>query len=75
MVWFLSDEQAQMDQLLPQINNVVDETVQKWIVDGGADTEFSKFQEDLNAAGLKDFLATYQKAYDRYTTTLNDLKK
>lgn len=75
MVWFLSDEQSQMDQLLPQINNVVDETIQQWIVDGGADTQFGKFQGDLDAAGLKDFLATYQKAYDRYTTTLNNLKK
>ena len=64
--WFLPEEQAQIDQLLPQINNVVDATVQRWIIDGGADTESEQFKADLDAAGLQTFLGVWQAAYDRY---------
>ena len=70
-VWFLSEEQAQIDQLRPQINNVVDATIQRWIIDGGADTEFEKFKQDLDGAGLQTFLQVYQTAYDRYLENMN----
>ena len=69
-IWFLPEEQAQIDQLLPQINNVVDSTIQRWIIDGGADTEFEQFKADLDAAGLQTFLATWQTAYDRYLSNM-----
>ncbi len=70
-VWFLPEEQSQLDQLLPQINNVVDATIQTWIIDGGADTGFEQFTKDLNSAGLQTFLEVYQKAYDRYLANMN----
>ena len=70
-VWFLSEEQAQIDQLRPQINNVVDATIQRWIIDGGADTEFEKFKQDLDGAGLQTFLQVYQTAYDIYLENMN----
>ncbi len=70
-VWFLQEEQSQLDQLLPQINNVVDATIQSWIIDGGADTGFDQFKKDLDAAGLQTFLEVYQKAYDRYLANMN----
>lgn len=70
-VWFLPEEQSQLDQLLPQINNVVDATIQTWIIDGGADTGFEQFKKDLDSAGLQTFLEVYQKAYDRYLANLN----
>lgn len=66
MVWFLPEEQAQLDQLLPQINNVVDATIQSWIIDGGADTGFDQYKADLDAAGLQTYLSVWQGAYDRY---------
>lgn len=71
MVWFLPEEQAQMDQLLPQINNVVDATVQSWIIDGGADTGFEQFKADLDAAGLQTYLSIWQGAYDRYMENMS----
>lgn len=70
-VWFLPEEQSQLDQLLPQINNVVDATIQTWIIDGGADTGFEQFTKDLDSAGLQTFLEVYQKAYDRYLANMN----
>lgn len=69
-VWLLPEEQSQIDQLLPQINNVVDATLQKWIIDGGADTEFEQFKKDLDGAGLQTFLGVYQTAYDRYVSNM-----
>ena len=39
-------------------------------IDGGADTEFEAFKEQLIAAGLNDYLAIYQKAFDRYLANL-----
>lgn len=71
MVWFLPEEQAQLDQLLPQINNVVDATVQSWIIDGGADTGFEQFKADLDAAGLQTYLSIWQGAYDRYMENMS----
>jgi len=70
-VWFLPEEQSQLDQLLPQINNVVDATIQTWIIDGGADTGFEQFKKELDGAGLQTFLEVYQKAYDRYLANMN----
>ena len=64
-------DRAQIDQLRPQINNVVDATIQRWIIDGGADTEFEKFKQDLDGAGLQTFLQVYQTAYDRYLENMN----
>jgi putative aldouronate transport system substrate-binding protein len=70
MVWFLPEEQAQVDQIMPQIKNVFDSTLQRWIIDGGADTEFDQFKEQLSAAGLDTYLEIYQKAYDRYLANM-----
>ncbi|MDR1530910.1 MAG: extracellular solute-binding protein [Clostridiales bacterium] len=65
-VWFSTDDQARLDQILPQINSVYDATIQKWIIDGGADTEFEQFKKDLESAGLSAYLEIYQTAYDNY---------
>ncbi|MFV0502399.1 MAG: hypothetical protein ACK5LT_00280 [Lachnospirales bacterium] len=70
MLWFLPEEQATLDQLRPQINNVVDSTTQRWIIDGGAESEFENFKDELNAAGLQQFLEIYQASYDRYIANM-----
>ena len=49
---------------------MVDATIQRWIIDGGADTEFEKFKADLDAAGLQTFLGVWQAAYDRYLAAM-----
>ncbi|HIV91790.1 MAG TPA: hypothetical protein H9744_08955 [Candidatus Eisenbergiella stercoravium] len=48
----------------------MDSTIQRWIIDGGADTEFEQFKADLDAAGLQTFLETWQTAYDRYLANM-----
>ena len=73
MVWFLPEEQAQVDQIMPQIKNVFDSTLQRWIIDGGADTEFEQFKQQLSGAGLDTYLEIYQKAYDRYLANMKGL--
>lgn len=73
MVWFMPEEQAELDQILPQINNVYEATLQKWIIDGGAETEFDKFKTELENAGLNRFLQIYQKAFDNYFEHLRQL--
>ncbi|GHU19928.1 ABC transporter substrate-binding protein [Spirochaetia bacterium] len=72
-VWFQPEEQAELDQILPQINNVYDATLQRWIIDGGAETEFARFKTDLENAGLNRFLSIYQKAFDLYFERLEKL--
>jgi putative aldouronate transport system substrate-binding protein len=73
-VWFLPEEQAELDQILPQINNVYEATLQRWIIDGGADREFGDFKTRLQNAGLTRFLEIYQKAFDSYFERLDNLK-
>lgn len=73
MVWFLPEEQAEADQIMPQIKNVFDSTIQRWIIDGGADVEFEQFKQQLSAAGLDTYLEIYQKAYDRYLENMKGL--
>ena len=36
-----------------------------WILDGGADEQWDEYLAALNAAGLEEFVAIYQSAYDR----------
>lgn len=71
MLWFSTDEQAQINQVLPQLNNIYDATLQRWIIDGGADTEFEQFKAELEAAGLNQFLSIYQAAYDRFVANMD----
>jgi putative aldouronate transport system substrate-binding protein len=73
MVWFLPEEQAQVDQIMPQIKNVFDVTLTRWIIDGGAESEFGAFKEQLAAAGLNKYLEIYQKAFDRYLENMKGL--
>jgi putative aldouronate transport system substrate-binding protein len=74
MVWFTPEEQAELDQILPQINNVYEATLQRWIIDGGADREFASFKTQMQNAGLTRFLEIYQKAFDSYFERLDNLK-
>jgi putative aldouronate transport system substrate-binding protein len=73
-VWFMPEEQAELDRILPQINNVYEAALQRWIIDGGAETEFGQFKAGLESAGLSRFIHIYQTAFDRYFERLNMLK-
>lgn len=72
MMLLTVEEARTVAQIQPQLKNIVNSYTMQWILDGKVDETWEKYKADLDAAGLKEFLATYQKAYDRY---LSNIKK
>ncbi|MNQ99935.1 hypothetical protein D3C85_1156920 [compost metagenome] len=68
---FFSKEEAQKIQTLGNdINTYANSMYAKWIMNGGgADKEWDAYVKKINDMGLKDLLAVYQAAYDRYKST------
>ena len=64
-VYLSADEQNRAAQLQPQLENIVNQYTMAWILDGGADEQWDEYLAALNAAGLEEFVAIYQSAYDR----------
>lgn len=63
--YLAADEQNRAAQIQPQLENIVNQYTMTWILDGGADEQWDKYVSDLKAAGLDEFVAIYQAAYDR----------
>ena len=66
-MYFTSEEQAQADMLLLDIQKYCDEMEAKFFV-GDADIEkdYAKFTQELKALGIDEMLALYQTAYQRW---------
>lgn len=59
------DEQNRAAQIQPQLENIVNQYTMSWVLDGGADEQWEEYKAALKAAGLDEFVAIYQGAYDR----------
>ncbi|NOU75491.1 extracellular solute-binding protein [Paenibacillus sp. LMG 31458] len=67
---FFSKEEAQKIQTLGNdINTYANSMYAKWIIDGSIDKDWDGYVKKLNDMGLKDLLAAYQSAYDRFNGT------
>lgn len=49
----------------------VKEKFASWIVKGNVDSEWNAYLAELDTMGIKDVVATYQAAYDRFTQAKN----
>lgn len=64
-LWFSTEDASRLAILQTQIfENVVDPTRRGWIVDGGVDEGWDQYIEDLESAGLDEFIEIVQKTYD-----------
>ena len=64
------EEQSKVSQIQPQIFNIVTKYTMEWVLDGNIDETWDKYINELENAGLKDLLGTFQGAYDRYLSNM-----
>ncbi|TVY11198.1 extracellular solute-binding protein [Paenibacillus cremeus] len=67
-VFFSKDEAMKIQTLGNDINTYANSMYAKWIIDGGIDKDWDGYVKKLNDMGLKDLLAAYQAAYDRFNS-------
>ncbi len=66
-VTFNEEEQKVIDKYLTNINTLVGEKEQIWVLGkGDVEAEWDKYVADLKGMGLDEVLAVYNSAYDRY---------
>lgn len=66
-VMFDSDEISVTSSIGVDINSYVDQTVARWLLNGGIDEEWEAYKKQLiEKLDLEKLIETYQKAYDRY---------
>jgi putative aldouronate transport system substrate-binding protein len=66
-MYFTSEEQAQADMLLLDIQKYCDEMEAKFFVgDSDIEKDYAKFTQELKALGIDEMLALYQTAYQRW---------
>ncbi len=65
-LFFTTEEQNAISQIVPQIQNIVSSYSAKWMMDGGVETEWDQYIADLKEAGLDEYMTIYQGVYDRY---------
>ena len=61
-----SEESARILQLRTQLKTVVDSSLVSFMTDGVTDESYAAFLEALDKAGVEEYKALYQTAYDRY---------
>lgn len=62
-----TEEVEQISLVQTEINNYVVEKMAGWMLNGGIEKEYDEFVEELENMGVRDYIAIYQGAYDRYT--------
>lgn len=65
-VWLLTNEIETLTQYETYVNNLVNSNVTKWLMEGGVNEDWDKYQSQLKEAGLDNVIKVYQDAYDRY---------
>lgn len=68
-VFFNVNESKTIQTKGVDILNYVKLNYAKWITKGGADAEWDAYIKQLDSMGLKEYLAQYQSALDRYNKT------
>lgn len=64
---FLPEEQKTINTKLPAITTYIDETLQRWILQGqNPEQEFDEYLKKINSLGMSEVIDAYQKAYDRW---------
>ena len=66
LVYMLEEENDEIADLAPEINQFTQEMGAKWIVDGGIDEDWDGYLQRLDSMGLPRLLEIYQNVYDRH---------
>jgi len=66
LVYMLEEENDEIADLAPEINQFTQEMGAKWIVDGGIEQDWEGYLQRLESMGLPRLLEIYQKVYDRH---------
>lgn len=61
-----TEEQNRIAQVQPTISGIVRRYTIQWVLDGNADETWDSYLAEMEAAGVKDLVATFQGAYDRF---------
>lgn len=67
-LFFSQEEAQQIATFGSDINPYAEGLYAKWIMEGGIEAEWDSYLKKLDAMGLKEFLAVYQQALDRYNS-------
>ena len=65
-VFYKPEESEVVAIPLTDMTNLINRKAGEWILNGVTDAEWDSFQEELQAIGLEELLATMQTAYERY---------
>lgn len=60
------EETDTINEYISDINDYISETSANWIINGGVDEEWDGYISQLEKMGMKDVVAAWQSAYDRY---------
>jgi putative aldouronate transport system substrate-binding protein len=65
-VFMSADDTKTISNLNADIYKCINTARASWIMNGFTDADFEKLQSDLNAYGLEQYLAIFQKYLDAY---------
>ncbi len=71
-VVYTEEEIEVINDKLSDIKSMSEERAAHWLRDGGIESEWDQYLEDLDNMGLSDVLGAWQAAYDRYTQALSE---
>ncbi|MDR1704952.1 MAG: extracellular solute-binding protein [Clostridiales bacterium] len=59
-----SDEQIEQARIFDTLHTMMQETISNFITGGVTDENFQQFLDNAKSAGVEEYIATYQRAYD-----------
>lgn len=71
-LWMTSEEIEKLSQLETYVNNLVNASVTKWLMEGGVNEDWDAYQKSLKDARIDEVMAVYQTAYERYKTNIKE---
>ena len=71
MVKYTDEELSRIVSLGADIYKYVEAQFAHWVVDGGVDTEWDSYIEQLNAMGLQELIEIQTNAYEAYEATMS----
>ena len=65
-VFMNMDDTEELSNLQADITKTINAAKSNWVMNGFSDADWEQFKDDLDAYGLEDFLAIYQKYLDAF---------
>ncbi|MEF2244017.1 MULTISPECIES: sugar ABC transporter substrate-binding protein [unclassified Paenibacillus] len=67
-VYMTVEENSELTRYKTDIGTYVEKMYAQWMLNGGIETEWDGYVQQVNKMGLDRMIAIYQQAYDRYKT-------